>query len=184
MPIIIAEGADGVGKTTLCMKYLDQIYDSIYVHFPIRDLKTDVISYNIPSKYYEFSLCESLKQKSMQDTQDIILLNIITNSYEIMKLHDMGFTIITDRYICSNIIYRQLYNLSLKSVKPLPTIISRVLNVSNLNILTEKPKILYQRIQLRNGETVVDEIDEINEKKDNIKLANKLFSELNLDEFV
>jgi len=172
MPIIIIEGADGAGKTTLCMKYLDNICDSIYVHFPIRDIEKDLISKHISCN---FELCKSLKDKTMLEIQDIILDNITANSHEMLRLHNEGVTVITDRYVYSNIVYRQLYKLTPAVFLP---VIQQVLDVADIRILTENPEVLYQRVYERNANTNDTGIDAINEKKDNIKLANTLFGNL------
>lgn len=198
MPIIIVEGADGAGKTTLCMKYLDTIAESIYIHFPIRDMKKDIIN-KYTRELPELSLCDSLKNKSMQEIQDIILNNIVANTPEMLRLHNEGLTIIVDRYIYSNIVYRKLHNLIEASM---PESVVNVLQLAKIIILTERIDVLYQRIKTRNEatnildtvtntldsaanilDTVTNMLDDINEKKDNIEIANDLFRELSLHIF-
>ena len=170
MPVIIVEGADGAGKTTLCKKYHSEIPYSIYVHFPIRDMEKDVSSKG------NFQLCGSLKNLNMLQIQDVILDNIETNSHEILRLHDLGITVILDRYILSNIVYRRLhlndYETEIDDVKT--PAISKVMSIAQLIILTESPEVLYDRASKRND--CVDELDKINEEKRNIELANNLFA--------
>lgn len=169
MPVIIVEGADGAGKTTLCMKYLT-IPDSLYVHFPIRDMKKDIIS-NCETPF-NFTLCESLKGLTMLQIQDVILDNIELNSHEILRLHELGVTVILDRYVLSNLVYR-LIHLNQEFIFDDKKAICSVMSVGRLVILTEDPEVLFSRISSRDSAT--DELDKINEEKRNIELANTIF---------
>lgn len=177
MPIIIVEGADGAGKTTLCKKYLDGIHNSIYVHFPIRDIEKDIISKcEINSS---FMLCGSFKGFSMEQIQDVILENIEINSHEILRLHKLDVTVILDRYVLSNIVYRQLHlgqEISIKDLKKLA--INEVMSIAQLIVLTESPDVLFARTSSRNES--IDELDKLNEEKRNIEIANNLFNKLAL----
>lgn len=170
MSITIVEGADFVGKTTLCMKMFANP-NSIYVHFPIRE---DVMFHLSNQSKYEDRFTKCKLSGSMEEIQDIIFDNIVANSEPIMYFFNKGFDVIVDRFMLSNEVYRKLHGVAPR--KSENEFYLQVLGNSKSIILTESDKVLAERCSsaIKCG----DELDRINEQIDNVLRANQLYKSI------
>ena len=198
--VICYDGADFTGKTTSCINTRNAILAKagnsaiIMMHFPIRNLNTDIEMVNTDIKPEIFQLCDKLSGKSMIEIQDTIAANIEANSRILLETLSIGnewslsskendssrVTVIIDRFIYSNIVYRRMYcgqtivfDEFMKNYK----YASRIMESAEINILTESIEELITRKMRRYSTEQPDEgtIDMINEENENINRANEEF---------
>lgn len=184
--IIYFDGADFAGKTTSCAMMRDRILADTpdaaiaMIHFPIRDLASDIKMLNTDIQPNIFYLCGKFNGKNITEIQDIIAENIEANSWIIKQLYVQGFNIIVDRYVFSNIIYRQLYcpeSLTLSQFYAKYPRSADVMTITECHILTPDISELLRRKNLRYSSNTPENgsIDELNEEDENIKRASDLF---------
>jgi thymidylate kinase len=182
--IIYYDGADFAGKTTSCQieraKLVELEVPIAMVHFPIRNLANDVEMINTELSSDIFQLCGKFHSKNITEIQDVIAENIEANSHVILRLYNEGFSIIIDRFVYSNIIYRKLYcpaELTLDEFyKRYPTS-ARVMAIADCRILSPDIAELIRRKRLRYSDSTPEygSIDELNEEDENINRANMEF---------
>lgn len=187
--IICYDGADFTGKTTSCSNRRDAILAEnpgaaiVMVHFPIRNLSSDIEMINTNLQPEIFHLCDKLSGKSMIEIQDAIAKNIEVNSWILLELRVQNFTVIIDRFIYSNIVYRRMYcgqTIELDDFMKNYEYAARVIKTAEINILTEPIEVLIARKALRYSTEMPNEgtIDMINEENENINRANEEFKKL------
>lgn len=177
--IKIIEGPDFAGKTTLAKQLFNEDtannINAIYVHFPIRNIKDDIIAnfYIINNK--PFIQCDDLNNKSMDEIQDIILNNLIDNASTIIDLHNSGVNVYIDRYIMSNIVYRLVHNISLPVIDN--TDCDNLIEIAETVLLLPNVDLLLERCNTDRGKKN-DLLDKINETEDKIILASYYYNKL------
>lgn len=193
MSVTIVEGADFAGKTTYCLdechKLDFQDINVAYIHFPIRRTEDVMIlpsSELLKNKFdpanIKFEFCESFKDKkgntlSPADIQNIIANNLTTNAINIMKLYDMGFHILIDRYILSNIVYRQFYNINhnfsfLWAISD--SYVVKLMSIAKHKIITHDDEVFIKRHSV-NHISVDCELDKNNEIIANVLTVNNIY---------
>lgn len=170
--ITIVEGADFAGKTTYC---LDKCWShvrngerSAYIHFPIRK-NDDVIISDLTETM--FTECGELVG-DMTKIQHIILENIIVNAKSILALHSEGYNVYVDRYLLSNIVYRQLHNIPMEQV--VDGFVKILMRIAKHEIMVHDDEVLKERCK---ANTIYgDELDTINEQLENVLKANHIYA--------
>ncbi len=186
MNLICYDGADFTGKTTSCVSRSNEILADnpraqiVMVHFPIRNLGTDIKMINTSLQPEIFRLCAKFSHESMIKIQDIIADNIEANSWILLELAKQGFHVIIDRFIYSNIVYRRMYcnqTIVLDEFMRKYEYASKVIKRAKINILTEPIEELIARKNLRYSTNRPEDgtIDMINEENENINRANEEF---------
>lgn len=171
--ITIVEGADFVGKTTFCLEscWAHSINNekTAYIHFPIRKADDVIISHETKAKLVE---CDKLVG-NMAEIQHIILENIIKNAWPIFVLHFEGFNVYVDRYLLSNIVYRQLHNIPMEVIND--RYVKILMDYAEHKIMVCDDDLLRERCEANIIQG--DELDTINERLDNVLKANKIYAE-------
>jgi thymidylate kinase len=190
MAIIIVEGADGVGKTTSAKAMAK---NGLYIHFPIRSLTNDVIANfssltknsNI-SEASNFSLCKPLNGLSMNDIQDTILANIEANCAEIMRLHELGVTVVIDRFTMSNYVYRKIFCNEQKEFINKPRrcqAANAVIDAASIHLKFCNIDIIKSRLENKADANSSCDLDMQAEQINNIAAALKYFRQIDANTF-
>lgn len=199
MPITIVEGPDFAGKTTYCFQQIRKLnsdYNAAYVHFPIRR-REDVLTALSNSKLEQdcspeqFYTCKSFAGKNISEIQDIIFENLVLNAYPILQLHDKGYHVYIDRYIHSNVVYRQLHSLlgdsidhilfslgdsvDIKAIESEITNMTELLKLADIVMLIPDEQTLLERKANQRTDKPADNLDQINEEEKNIIKARELY---------
>lgn len=178
MSITIFEGTDFAGKTTKAMSKMSETEPSIYIHFPIRK-QSDVVG----GDFSDFRVCGSFIDKDgkllpLDVIQEVILVNITSNIVAILSYYNKGYHVYIDRFILSNIVYRQLHGVPITygCYGFFVTLAAQLLlSIAKHDIMVPPNEVLAARhLASRRDES---EFDKLNEQIENIYRTNEAYRE-------